>query len=346
MLAVKTYPQPVESDADMFELIELHASEANDNQAPPLAAVVKKWAGVWRRRAIKALKAAAVATAVGGYPALMIAAHEVHDAPLTIDETSGAWTSSQIAAVSALLDRELDGSGWAADAAEWRPIARLNAMPAWQEGIAQAAADFAALRARYLGGDSDLRAAARLLDIQQDTAMAPRIYAAGEAFRRFDGRIGSGFADAPIGKDLLIADLRLVADWAGAARDELAQLVGQDEGWPASKEAVRAFYHAKARAYVAHALLAAAAGDHPELIVDPRIAPHYDRTLESFRRAAQQRPLFVDNRADGGFAASNHLAAMAFMSGETRAAAGLLADVLAAPEPEVGETMALVSLTP
>ena len=74
-----------------------------------------------------------------GYPASVLAAHNINDRDVIL--SSDAWVSESAGIVSTLVSREANTNGWAQDRDAWHPQARLTALPAWQEGIIEASSD-------------------------------------------------------------------------------------------------------------------------------------------------------------------------------------------------------------
>ncbi|MEL6472724.1 MAG: hypothetical protein AAFQ21_01470 [Pseudomonadota bacterium] len=292
---------------------------------------------LWRR--IKTtIKTGIVLSMVFGYPALMVKAHQIDDTPVAL-EVGLPWSAPEAGVSVTLIAREVRGTGWAADRADWRPQAQLVALPAWQSALASALSDHAALSASLAarGGvaDPDLDMAARLLRPVADEPMEPRLTAAAEALSRYDGRKERDLAATVNGHGALAAELRLFADWAEASSIDLESRMGAAESWPASKDDVSSFYAAKARAHVAHEILNASARAEPKLMAQAALRAEVRRVQAHWRRAATQSPLFVYNGGDASFLLANHLTGMAFVMSEAATASRELADLLEDAHSEV-----------
>lgn len=284
------------------------------------------------KRTIFLFKAAIVLALVGTYPALTLNAHKVDDTP--IEFANGyEWSVGEIGGTVTLVARILEGPGWASDKPAWHPQARLTAMPAWQEGIASAAADYTRLIAVQTG-DEDVAAAARLL-APQSTGMHDRLTAAAEILARYDSSVENGHAKTPTGEKALIEKLELTAGWAQDSRSALAIAARENKVWPASYEDIRTFYAAKARAHVAHELLSAALTQETSALTERGLTPASAEALELWRKAASQRPLFVTNQSGSDAILGNHLTGMAFLMDEAGTATTALTDALRQPVAKV-----------
>ena len=298
--------------------VELEYAEPS----PVMGVVSRAW-----RRLIFLLKAAIVIALLGAYPALTVTAHKIDDSPIRFAD-GYEWSVGEVGKTVTLIARILEGPGWAGGQAKWHPQARLTAMPAWQEGIASASADYTRLLAAQTGNE-DVAAAARLL-VPEPDAMGDRLTAAAEILANYDARVEDGHAKAPIGAQALQQKLSLTIGWAEDARSELALQARTPAAWPASYDDIRTYYHAKARAHVAHELLSAALAQQNDQIIARGLTDAKTEALALWRKAAVQRPLFVSNQTgDGAF--GSHLTSMAFLIDEAKAATVTLADGLTAP---------------
>jgi len=298
-----------------------------------------------KKRVIFLFKAATVAALVGTYPAMTVMSHNIDDSQVVF-AAGHEWTVPEVGVSMMLLGRELEGNQWAADRDWWHPQSRLTAMPAWQETIAHSIADHTRLAATETG-DADLASASRLL-VPEGGMMRDRLTAAAEALARYDARAESGTALRPEGPVALAASLRLMSDWAAASHTTLSEQVRSNTGWPASRDDVRAFYEAKARAHVAHELLMVTLRHEGRTIAERGLGPQSRDVLEMYRRAAIQKPLFVSNQRGDGLVLANHLTGMAFLVGEASDASVLLAEALEAPvtPPELTDEVAALDDAP
>jgi len=281
-----------------------------------------------KRRVIFLFKATAVAALVGTYPAMMVMSHSIDDSQVMFAD-GHEWSVPEVGVSMMMLARELEGNQWASDRDWWHPQARLTAMPAWQEGIAHSVADHTRWAATETG-DPDLASASRLL-VPEGGMMRDRLTAAAEALARYDARVESDTAKRPDGARALAGSLRLMAGWGEASEARLSEQIMSNSGWPASREDVRAFYEAKARAHVAHEILMVTLRHEGRTIAERGLGPQSRDLLEKYRRAAIQKPLFVSNQRGDGIVLTNHLTGMAFLMSEASEASALLASALEQP---------------
>lgn len=104
-----------------------------------------------------ALKAGALLLAIGTYPVMMWAAHDINDAPLEA-VTAETWASPSMGVAITLVAREVEGPGWTADKPSLMPARQLTAQPAWQAGLANALADYVQLAAGTVTRSSEIDA--------------------------------------------------------------------------------------------------------------------------------------------------------------------------------------------
>ncbi|MEL6569764.1 MAG: hypothetical protein AAFQ22_15220 [Pseudomonadota bacterium] len=294
------------------------------------------------------LKACALMLAIGTYPVMMWSAHEVNDAPLEA-VSSETWASPSMGVAITLVAREVEGPGWTADKASFAPARQLTAQPAWQDGLANALADYIQLAAgtvtRSSEIDADLAAASRLLRTKSDTEMTPRLIAAAEALARFNGRVHAGLTNDLDADQDLAQSLRLFAGWAKQSSSDLGERVGHKDGWPASRSDVHAFYTARARAHVAAGMLQAAVHAHPELMQRASMRAQLRETQNIWARVARQDPLLVSNQDGDGAVLPNHLAAMAWHLEQAESASLQLAEMVSSAQPSLTIAGADVVLT-
>lgn len=289
--------------------------------------------------ALKVLvKVGLLATVIGAYPAMMNSAHDVNDAPVDM-LSADYWASSDAGVGITLIAREVEGPGWTGDKHAFSPARQLTAQPAWQEGIANSLADYFQLAATNvtLNGeiDPDLAAASRLLRVKPDSEMTPRLVAAAEALARYNGRVHAGIAAPSRSSSDLAQSLTLFASWGETSSQALANQIGHDDGWPASRADIHAYYTARARAHVAVNLLRSAAETHPELTERATLRARLREAEELWQRVAAQDPLIVSNQNGDGAFLPNHLAAMAWHLEQAETATLELAELLRGAEADI-----------
>lgn len=270
---------------------------------------------------VTGLKALAVIALMAAYPTLIMLNHKLDDTPVSLDE-GRHWAAADAGIASTLITRELDGPGWVGDKHRWHPQVRLTALPAWQDGLIEAIADHGRMSLSLFEGqkDPDLVAAMRLLGRTTEEKTEPRLIAAREALMRYDGRVGVGLAGRPEGTDALIAELALAIDWASEASTMLGEVASPGDGWIASRHAIETVYNGKARAHVAHEMLAARATREQGLFVSEGAERAFNTALSKWRIAAKLRPLFIANQGGDALIGTNHPAMLAFLLTDAAAA--------------------------
>lgn len=296
------------------------------------------------------VKVGLLAAIIGAYPAMMNAAHDINDDPVEA-LSADYWASADAGVGITLIAREVEGPGWTGDKHPVSPARQLTAQPAWQEGIANALADYFQLAATSVVADGeldpDLAAASRLLRVKPDTEMTPRLIAAAEALARYNGRVHAGIAATSGSTGDLAQSLTLFASWADQSSEALANQIGHADGWPASRADIHVFYTARARAQVAVNLLRAAEETHPELTERAALRARLREAEQLWQRIADQDPLMVSNQNGDGAFLSNHLAAMAWHLDQAEAATLELAELLRGAEADMTLAVAdTVTLSP
>lgn len=299
--------------------------------------------GLWKR--VKLLGAGALAIGVvGAYPFLTVQSHKVDTSPVRLAGEE-PWAAPDAGVAITLIARELHGTGWVTDKADWEPAARLRAMPAWQTGLASALSDYTALTAALAapadaGSDSDLIAASRLLRPVEQQDMTPRLMAAAEALARYEGRVGHGLATRLGSRDQVAEVIGLFAGWNVEAAEALDRLVNQPTSWPASEQDIATFYETRARAHVAYNLLNALVESQPSMTEGAALRAQVREVQLQLERIAGLDPVFVNNAPGDGPLSGSHLAAMAYHSLRAAEASETLAGMLrtADPDLQVAET--------
>ncbi|MEQ9315890.1 MAG: hypothetical protein RLN72_08550 [Henriciella sp.] len=318
MSNVEKLPVPPRRESPAVTLIgtDLPAQYLEEAEPSPLMLS----AGLLWRRIVRTFQVLLVLFLIGFYPAMIVASHKIADDPVILSAES-PWASPETGVMVSLIAHEIEGPGWASDRPGWHPQARLTGLPEWQKTISASLSEFARMTAgKSINADGtpdpDLSAAARLLAPEADLAQTPRLAAAAEALARYEGRLERDLASAPAGTDALVDELALYAGWADASTERLEARVGMREGWPASKEDIRSFFEARARAHVASQLMAASILAEPEIAVSDAVQAHMDRVEASWRRAAELNPVFVSSQAGDARLMADHIAMMAFYLGQ------------------------------
>lgn len=292
---------------------------------------------IWRTISF-VVKASIVIALVGAYPAMMVASHQIDATPVDLSADQ-PWAAPEAGVLITLIAREVQGPGMTSDKPSWHPAKRLVAQPAWQAGINDALADFTQLAATMTeapeGLDPDLAAASRLLRPVAGEALTPRLTAAAEALAGYDGRVERGIAERVDTYGEVSQMLRLFVGWASESGQEIAQLVGANEAWPAAEADVRAFYRARARAHVAVNLLRATTEGQSQIAINASLRAQIREVEMLWGRVAAQAPLMVSNQDGEGLLLPNHLAAMAWHLEQAEAASLGLAEMLLGAEADL-----------
>lgn len=305
--------------------------------------------GLWRR-IVFLFKLSLFLALVGAYPVSVFLSHKIDDSDIVFAEGQ-KWAFPESGIAITKVARELEGKGWAADKPNWHPQARLTAMPAWQEATADGLSEFTRMVAASVPDangepDSDLMAASRLLKGLPGEDMRPRLTAAAEALNRFDSRVSRGVVTLPDRRGQVAAEARMFAGWAEADQDDLStQIYQEPTGWPASKQDIRVFYAAKARAHIALQMLKAARSADRASLGDAETVAAYDKAEAAWSRAARIRPLVVSNQKGDGAVMANHLASLGFFLRDAQRTSLELAERLEQPLAPAEEDVAQLETT-
>ena len=322
----------LEEGPDPNEVSAEHLKELEDAEPHP---IMDFFQSLWRR-IVFLFKLALFLALVGAYPASVVLSHKIDDSDIVFADGQ-SWTVPESGVAITKIARELEGKGWAADKPNWHPQARLTAMPAWQEATADGLSEFTRLVAGAVPDengepDSDLTAASRLLKGLPGEDMRPRLTAAAEALNRFDSRASRKVVTLPDRRALAAEEARMFAGWAVADQDDLSTQIYQEAtGWPASKQDIRVFYAAKARAHIALQMLKASRAADRASAGDADTMAAYDRAEAAWMRAARIRPLLVSNQKGDGAIMANHLASLGFFLHDAQRTSVELADLLEQP---------------
>jgi hypothetical protein len=301
----------------------------------------------WWRRTVFLLQAGVVVGLLAAYPAATFRSHHIDDTPILLSGGEN-WSMPEAGVAITKIARELEGTGWAADRANWHPQARLVAMPAWQSATANALAEHTAIFARQVtdsaaGEDKDLHAAALLLTEEAGTPMRPRLTAAAEALNRFDARLAHGLVKMPSRTETMKEQASLFARWAKNDRAVLSrQISAGSDRLPATRTDIETYYAAKARAHVAASMLAALREHDANLRRFPAIEKALADSERAWNRVSRQRPVIVANMAGDSLLRPNNLASLGYFMVEAERASAALETTMAAVPAGGLETVAEV----
>jgi len=241
------------------------------------------------------------------------------------------WTAPWAGAAARLMEIHFDNAGWAADAPDWAPAARLTAKPALQSAVAESLGEFLSLKSReaVTAGerDGDLEAAARLLTGE---STGVQLRAAYEALVSHDQRARryAAVAAAPEGDP--VAELTLIAQWARQSQTELAKAAA-GSGAVLDADATRAVYSAKGRAQAAYLLLQAFGAYDDDRLLETR-----QTAADAWRAVATFDPLLVLNAAPDSPVLGNHATSMGFLMTQAEAATTAYRTAAARLSPNAG----------
>ncbi len=336
----KAYEEDVRAKARPVQIPEHFISLEHAEPSPLMLSFQKGW-----KSFVGFLRLAAILALIGAYPAAVVLSSHIDDDPIAIPGDQ-SWSLSVTGVAVHKIAREETGAGWASDMPAWHPLARLTAVPAWQDATAAGLSEHTGLLAEVAatadGPDTDLAAAARLLQAVPGEDMSPRITAAAEAINRFDTRASRGLAVRPSPEETLPREMVLFTSWAKQDRAALSDRINAEQtAWPASKDDITAFYAAKARAHLAHELIVAGKARAYGLTGDTELSVALARAESAWKRAAEMKPIFVSNQSGSGALMPNHLASMAYYLTEAEESSRYLSDRLAPPVPVVEDVAAI-----
>ncbi|TVQ33011.1 MAG: hypothetical protein EA356_12705 [Geminicoccaceae bacterium] len=277
-----------------------------------------------RRLITVPLTLAVVVLAYFGIGAVVV--HQIDDDPaFAVDVATPEGGLRTVAAMAALLEREIDRTGWVANDPAFQPGAWLVAMPAYQIAIRDAidrlAADFAAGRtADGLEASPELEAARLSLAMPGDVwafdfTKTWRPQRTSEAFyrdavgalRRFNARVAIGEEGSGLGPLTVASVLQRVDDELNLmAEAALAHVAARGGHW-LDEVGTPSFFTAKGTLY-AHFVLLRALGEDVEGLGR---AAGWGRFLTSLEAAATLHPAWVMNGHAEGTLRPAHLATQA-----------------------------------
>lgn len=321
--------EPEDADIIEGELAEISdEDEAHDRPHRSFFGHIRFW-----------FNTAVILSAVGAYPAMVVASSDVGDRNVGSMVNRADWTAPWVGGVSALMEKHFNELGWAHDAPGWSPMARLTAKPAYQSAMAASLGDFIKLtntQAIAAGGaDADLEASARLVS---SASTAIQLQAARDALINYDRRLRRRDVTTVSTHQQIAEQLALITSWSTTSQEEVAASAKSVGGSPIDEEATRAVYSAKARAMVAFIVI-----DSLQWPGTPEAVKARATALEAWKAAAQFHPLIVLNGDPDGSLFGNHATSMGFLLGQAQKATD---DFLASLGPAPAPTPALAAPAP
>jgi len=266
------------------------------------------------------------------YPFLAWLAHTIDDDPAFAPEAVPAGGSRTVAVMTALIHREVDQHGWAANDPWFWPTALLDNMPNYQIGMVGAVARFSFELTDQIGrtrgssaADPDLQQAAGLLQYSPrtwvwnpSTSFLPtatteaQYRRAAEALESYNARLARGEAVFDRRSDNLLATLDRIAADLGSSSAALELRIAEASFLPVDLAADDLFYQVKGQLYAYYLILGALEQDFAPVIQQRDLGPVYRQLLDSLAAAIALRPRVVMNADPDGAIFNSHLTAQGF----------------------------------
>lgn len=268
------------------------------------------------------------------YPVGMLVSHQINDdVDFTLEEAQLPPGGSRAVAMAvALIDREVEQTGWVANKPFPFPSALLDNMPNFQIGLMYAMSRFSIEMTDELGRsrgssqvDPDLDKASGLLKYDGTiwiwepstsllpTASADRQYIAGmKSLIQYNARLAQGQAVFDRRADNLIAFLdRVGADLGSSSATLDLRATASSAGW-FDLAADDVFYATKGRLYGYYMILRELGQDYQDVISEKKVGLVWQKMLENLRTAAEMDPLIISNGYNDGLLMPSHLAVQGF----------------------------------
>jgi hypothetical protein len=308
----------------------------------------------WLWRLLKWLGIFLVLVIVLYYPVGMLLTHQINDDPnftaAQVDQGADQETRSSqaVATAAALMDREVNHTGWPANDPFFMPGWALDNMPNYQIGIRDAVKRFALELQDEIGrnrgtsaADPDLQTAAGSFNYAPDvwvwnpgtsfmpTATSDEQYRQGiRALLAYNVRLGQGKAAFERRADNLLSTLDRIGKDLGAASDRTGRQIDQESGSWIDFYADNVFYQNKGLLYADALILRDLGKDFGKILAEKGAQPIWDRMVSSMMEGAQLSPWIVINGRPDALMQPNHLAAQGFYLIRARAQLEELGDVL------------------
>ena len=284
------------------------------------------------------------------YPVGMLWWHTIND-DLSFDVSADSLQPGQsraVAVAAALIDREVNKSGWVANNPFFTPSAMLDNMPAYQQGIISALARFSFELADQIGRtrgsseiDADLKNASGLLQYSgtvwvwdPSVSLAPTATSeeqyekARKALENYNRRLVDGKAVFERRGDNLLATMERIALDLGSSSAVLERHVADHSSDFLDFQADDLFYNVKGQTYAYYVVLRALGGDFENVLRERELAGVYAQMLNSLHEAAALDPWVVTNGAPDGLFPNSHLAVQGFYLLRARTQLREISDIL------------------
>lgn len=235
--------------------------------------------------------------------------------------------SVAVAMTSAVLDREVNVHGWAADDPWFFPSALADNMPAWQRGLRIAVLRFIAALENRQAEDPDLVRAHEALSYPPDrwwigagwpwvrTTSASAYNNAVDAIRSYNARVAGD--EVPLTRDA--ATLAMLLDHLAGALAEGEETLalhvdGNEAAAPDGKRLGNdeVFYAVRGEAYATFLILNGLREDFGPLIRQRQLAARWASMARSLEQMVSLNPLIVTAGEPGSFLIKNHLMEQGF----------------------------------
>ncbi len=284
------------------------------------------------------------------YPVGMLWWHKIND-DLGFDVTAESLQPGQsraVAVAAALIDREVNKTGWVANNPFFTPSALLDNMPAFQQGIVSALARFSFELADQIGRtrgsseiDADLKNASGLLQYSgtvwvwdpsvslAPTATSEQQYEkARKALENYNRRLANDQAVFERRGDNLLATMERIALDLGSSSAVLERQVAEHSSDFLDLQADDLFYNVRGQTYAYYIVLRALGGDFENVLRERELGAVYGQMLNSLREAAALDPWVVTNGAPDGLFPNSHLTAQGFYLLRARTQLREISDIL------------------
>ena len=284
------------------------------------------------------------------YPVGMLWWHKIND-DLGFDVTAESLQPGQsraVAVAAALIDREVNKTGWVANNPFFTPSALLDNMPAFQQGIVSALARFSFELADQIGRtrgsseiDADLKNASGLLQYSgtvwvwdpsvslAPTATSEQQYEkARKALENYNRRLANDQAVFERRGDNLLATMERIALDLGSSSAVLERHVAEHSSDLLDFHADDLFYNVRGQTYAYYIVLRALGGDFENVLRERELGAVYGQMLNSLREAAALDPWVVTNGAPDGLFPNSHLTAQGFYLLRARTQLREISDIL------------------
>jgi hypothetical protein len=289
-----------------------------------------------------------VAFIVFYYPVGMVMVHKINDDSGFGPGDVPKGASRTVAMAAALIDREVNQTGWPANDPWFFPGHMLDNMPNFQEGEILALQKFAIELRDQIGrargtssADPDLQDAASSLSNKSDiwifdlsrswaplTPSESYYRQAMKSLLAYNARLASGQTVFEPRADSLISALDRIGKDLGDASADIDTQIDQQSGSWVDWTADDKFYLIKGKVYAYALLLRALGDDFADVLKDKAAEKAWTRMVNSLFEGSSLRPWVVINGRPDALMQPNHLAAEGFYLLRARAQLEELSDIL------------------